>query len=241
MKKVIVAYSSNSIAARECTIGVFRYVNAGRKWELQILDGPDALTPDIVARAEASGVDGVLTGMREETPGYRALVRSKLAVILNNFPPAAPPPENGRLAVLHNDDRAIGQVGARYLRARGAFRSYAFVPTEAKTSWSTYRQRGFRLELASHGIVPATFRNGRQDLLAWLRALPKPAAVMAANDKLGVQIVECCRRLRLSVPGQVAVLGVDNDELFCNATSPTLSAAEPSFFTSSSQTIGFAS
>lgn len=60
-----------------------------------------------------------------------------------------------------------------------------------------------------------------------LCALPKPAAVMAANDRKAREVLEACRRARLKVPVQVAVLGVDNDEVVCHSTRPTLSSVQP--------------
>jgi LacI family transcriptional regulator len=58
----------------------------------------------------------------------------------------------------------------------------------------------------------------------WLRGLPKPVAVFACYDNRGQQILEACVRGNLAVPEQVAVLGVDNDEVLCALTPPPLSS-----------------
>ena len=47
----------------------------------------------------------------------------------------------------------------------------------------------------------------------WLRALPRPAGVMVCHDLRGLQLLQVCQRIGLTVPDEVA-LGVDNDE-FC--------------------------
>jgi LacI family transcriptional regulator len=106
------------------------------------------------------------------------------------------------------------------------FRSYAFMPTSTPTRWSTLRERGFRLQLAESGTVPVRFR--QTDILPdFLSRLQKPAAIMAATDYVAVQILETCKALNLSVPEQIAIIGVDNDELLCNSSRPTLTSIKP--------------
>jgi LacI family transcriptional regulator len=67
----------------------------------------------------------------------------------------------------------------------------------------------------------------------WLRSLPKPVAVFACNDVRGRQVLNACHNAGLRVPEEVAVLGVDNDEIVCEFADPGLSSIEPD-----TQTIG---
>jgi LacI family transcriptional regulator len=57
-----------------------------------------------------------------------------------------------------------------------------------------------------------------------LSGLPKPVAVFACYDNRGQQVLEACRRAGLAVPEDVAVLGVDNDEVLCLLSPPPLSS-----------------
>src|SRR5690606_11122608 len=67
-----------------------------------------------------------------------------------------------------------------------------------------------------------------QDALSqWLHALEKPAAVFATNDLFGQRVLEACARAEIVVPEQVAVLGVDDDELLCGLCDPPLSSIDP--------------
>ena len=61
-------------------------------------------------------------------------------------------------------------------------------------------------------------------LAQWLGELPKPIGVMACNDDRGREVLEACRDARLLVPEQIAVVGVDNDELLCDLADPPLSS-----------------
>ncbi|MHB1423736.1 MAG: XylR family transcriptional regulator [Gemmataceae bacterium] len=58
----------------------------------------------------------------------------------------------------------------------------------------------------------------------WLRGLPKPVGILACSDICGQQILNSCRAIGLLVPDQIAVLGVDNDEILCNLSNPPLSS-----------------
>ena len=61
-------------------------------------------------------------------------------------------------------------------------------------------------------------------LAAWLHALSKPVGLMACNDDRGRQVLEACRTAGVAVPEEIAVVGVDNDELLCELSDPPLSS-----------------
>jgi LacI family transcriptional regulator len=65
------------------------------------------------------------------------------------------------------------------------------------------------------------------DLRRWLRELPKPVGIMACYDIRGQQVLDACRSAGLAVPAEVAVIGVDNDELLCDLASPPLTSVVP--------------
>lgn len=225
-KNVIVAFTIGSIAGRNCLSGVFDFVNGGHDWRIKYLQNPDELTPEVVRRAVADGIDGVITGFRERTDGMAALENAAVPVVFTDYPRNGTPDGTTRNFLVRNDDVAIGREGAKYLRSRGTFRSYAFIPTQAPTRWSTLRERGFRLQLSEEGVAPLRFHRS-DSVMRFLDALPKPAAVMAATDYMAVQTIEACHAAKISVPEQMVVVGVDNDELLCNASRPTLTSIQP--------------
>ena len=50
---------------------------------------------------------------------------------------------------------------------------------------------------------------------------------MTGNDPRGIQLLDACRRAGVAVPEEVAVVGVDNDELVCELAYPPLSSVIP--------------
>ena len=64
-------------------------------------------------------------------------------------------------------------------------------------------------------------------LANWLDSLPKPAAVMAVHDLRATHVLEAASLRKIKVPEQLAVIGVDNDELLCDFTTPQLTSISP--------------
>lgn len=131
---------------------------------------------------------------------------------------------------------AIGRMAARYFLDR-RYTRFAFVgDTHGNTYWSCEREQGFRDVLRSAGYshcrvyAPCTAAEQRDwaverpRMETWLRALPQPIALFTPNDRRGKQVLDACLDAGLSVPDEIAVLSVDNDEWICEAAVPTLSS-----------------
>lgn len=106
---------------------------------------------------------------------------------------------------------------------------YAFVPSDPQMDWSIDHERSFFDELGKKGIVPYLYvppfsGATRKHLASWLQKLPKPVAVFTPNDLRGREILAACRDMKIAVPYEVLVLGVGNDEIFCESCFPSLSS-----------------
>jgi len=136
-----------------------------------------------------------------------------------------------------SDNRAIGRLGAEHLLER-SFRHFAFC-TLSDEAWAMARRDGFRASVEAAGFACETYDApwlGRhvpewdadqERIGAWLAGLPKPVGLMASNDQRGQHALEACRRVGLALPEEVAVVGVDNEEVFCELCDPPLSSVEP--------------
>lgn len=122
------------------------------------------------------------------------------------------------------DDAAVALAAFRELTAG---RPVAVAAVEAKglPPWSRIRARAF-LAAASEKRLPCRVFHARRDetepardarLSAWLSALPRPCGVFAANDTTGSEVTAACRALRLHVPREISLVGVDNIEARSNA------------------------
>ena len=143
----------------------------------------------------------------------------------------------GRLwPVVTFDEHLVGAAAARSFLDHG-FEHFAVVTIAAP--WGRPRVAGFSRTLAATGRQPAIYRiplpverrRGRTGIVPydhrvqrWLENLPKPVGIFAMNDIWGRETAEMCRQAGLSVPEQVAIIGVDNDEFICQMTQPELSS-----------------
>jgi len=146
--------------------------------------------------------------------------------------------EGSSTPVVRVDDHGIARLAADHLLERG-FRHFGFFGLAGR-SWSDRRRAAFQECLArcGHGLavyeqsseyrlrVSWEFRESR--IADWIRRLPKPAGVLVCSDQVGLDFLEACRQAGVAVPDEVAVLGVDNDEAFCEIGNPSLSSIWPS-------------
>lgn len=63
-------------------------------------------------------------------------------------------------------------------------------------------------------------------LVEWLQRQPKPLALLVCNDVRGQQVLTACGEAGIAVPDQVAVLGMDNDDVLCELCDPPLSSID---------------
>ena len=144
---------------------------------------------------------------------------------------------SGSVPYFYTNNKAISKLAADHLLDRGfkhfAYCGYAQSPING---WSRERQDAFVTHLSKRAISCIVLEKSQRPnhnwaslqrtLGEWLRKLPKPIGIMAANDTRGRQVLEACRTYGLVVPDEVAVVGVDNDELLCRLSSPPLSSVE---------------
>lgn len=126
-----------------------------------------------------------------------------------------------------------GRMAADFFLQKG-FRNFAFYGYK-DVVWSEERGMGFRDRLVECGFGDRFREYQKQSLdnlwyyesepLAdWIRSLPHPTALMACDDTQANKVMEVCRVLGIHIPEDIAVLGVDNDEIICSLSDPPLSS-----------------
>ena len=80
--------------------------------------------------------------------------------------------------------------------------------------------------MCSSDLTFAIGKDGEGDIGAWLKALPKPAAVFCAWDNVAADAAYAAKKAKIRIPSQMVLLGVDNDEIYCTSSSPQISSIE---------------
>lgn len=173
------------------------------------------------------GADGII-GQLYNDKEIEKFVRAGIAVIAQDF--------KERFNEIPNITGAYcetGQLGADYFLKKG-FVNFAFYGF-SDIVWSRERSEGFedRVKSAGHGVHYFEHKKARSSelwyykpssLSRWLKSLPKPIGLMTCDDNQGQHITEACRHVGIRIPEEVAVLGVDNDEMVCDLSDPPLSS-----------------
>ena len=130
------------------------------------------------------------------------------------------------------DHDAIGEAGAEYLMGLG-FKHFAFCGFE-DMFWANLRCDGYQRKLEQAGYTPAIYgikvhsvswSKTLDCLKEWVLSLPSPVAIMASHDDMAIHLIEACHKANLHIPDDVAILGVNNEDLFfCDLMSPPLSS-----------------
>ena len=227
--RVALIVEMSGIYGRQILQGIAGYVRSHRPWSI-FLEQRElrAEPPPWLLRRPW---DGIICRSTDKLLAKR-LLKSKIPVVdLNDL--------YGGLGLprIWSDMRAIGRLGAEHLLERN-FGQFAFCGFEGET-WSALRRDGFRdtvqatghhcdvYESAWHGRNAPEWDRDQDRMACWIRDLPKPLGLMACNDVRGQQVLNACRSVDVAVPDEVAVVGVDNEEVLCELCDPPLSSVAP--------------
>jgi len=216
-------------SGRDILRGVARYVREHEPWALY--HEPHGLEDSVPQWLRRWNGDGIIARIQTRRVA-QALAASGIPVVdVLGVVPALPFP------LVHVDNVAIARMAAEHLLERG-FRRFGFFGIEGE-NWSEQRYAGFCAAVAAvEPQVPIyrlprdakgrrSWERAENQVARWITALPKPAGILVCSDQRGSQFLEACRRAGVSVPNQLAVVSVDNDEPLCAVCLPPLSSIEP--------------
>jgi len=220
--------SSNSYA-RGLLRGIMSYIHEHHPWSIYLPEhGRGSVPVNWLNRWHGDGI-------------IARIENSKIAAAVVNSGVPAVDVSAARLAPslpwVETDDRAIAKLAAEHLIERG-FQHYAFCG-DHRFNWSRWREEHFQKQITDAGFVCHVYPQSakriksipweeeQHRLSEWIHQLPKPVGIMACYDIKAQQLLDACRTINVSVPEEVAIIGVDNDEILCNLSEPPLSSIIP--------------
>ncbi len=189
---------------REVIRGVMEFCHRHPHWVIGI--EPRMWSYDREPEPDQWAVDGVIIQAYDQGVVDRVRLAGMAAVNVANMGPVAHRPPT-----IVPDDLAIGRMAADYLLSVG-FPHHAMCAHDIY-EFSTLRQQAFVQRMTEAGVHVDVCDTATQPLDPWLAGLPKPVAVFCCNDFWAHRVLAAARRDGIPVPEQVAVLGVDDDEL----------------------------
>ena len=105
--------------------------------------------------------------------------------------------------------------------------NFAFAADHPMQPWAERRLFTYSSELAKRGRTANVYDG--YDLRIWLRSLPKPCGIFAANDLMAERIIATAKAEGLEVPYDLAVLGCDDDTRICEHAETSISSIRPDY------------
>lgn len=223
-KRILVALDLTHQSGREHLAGFYRYADEKEDWEIRLVPSTEESYLPMVRRFLSERIDGAVIKGECVAP-VRDAIRAAMVPTVAIDRPVSGETGDGHTCIC-NDNEGIGRAAAQFFASLGQFASYGYIPDPNDCEWSRLRGKAFcgSLNARSKGAAVSVATEPFEE---WLAALPRPAALFAAFDQCAGTVLERCRALRIKVPKDVIVLGVDDDALICEHTHPKLSSIRP--------------
>ena len=228
MAKILLLTDFSSGYSRNLLKGIVRYSKEVGNWSFQrmplyyrMLYGENG----VVEWAKKWQADAIIAQLSDVN--IELLNDLNIPIIVQNYRD-----RNKAVSNLTGDYFNTGVMAAKFFLNRG-YRNFAFYGFKGAI-WSRERADGYSHEIEKQGYKLAVLENDNKDkeewsynhtvLGNWLQSLPKPVALFACDDHFALQISETCNVYNINVPDDIAILGVDNDDILCNISDPPLSS-----------------
>ena len=226
--KVILLIEKSRAFGRGLLYGIVQYSNLHGPWLFYMEPEMDKKRREQPYKwIRDLDADGII-GYTWDATLIRTIVNSGLPAMIRGI---ETPTSNAFRMV--TDQVAIGRMAAEHFLGRG-FKRFAYCGFDDMI-WSQQRGENFNKTIKKAGYKCYFYQQPKvkrlrtadkeQAIIAeWLKSLPKPIALMAGNDDRSQDVLAACKMANLDVPTEVAILGVDNDELVCSLSYPQLSS-----------------
>lgn len=132
-----------------------------------------------------------------------------------------------RYSCINHDSTATARLAAEELLKLG-LSAYTYVPWFYPTAWSLEREKGFAQTIRAAGKTYIRWTDPN-NIAEQLALLSRPCGILCANDQVAKDIIARATLLGLKIPDDLAIIGIDNDELICEHTQPSLTSILPDF------------
>lgn len=225
MRTVILPIESSRGSGRDLLKGIVNYSRIHGPWSFH---WEPAGLDEVLPRLKDIKADGII--LRDSKRITEILNMSIPMILVRHSQQELP----GQITVVTDSD-TIGRMAAEHLLERG-LKYFAYCGLEGY-SWSLHRRDAFRISIEKAGFNTDVFdcmrfpswNDDRSRLTEWIVHLPKPVGMMCCNDDLGHQITQICKSCGIPIPDDIAIIGVDNDELVCGLSDPPLSSVAVNF------------
>lgn len=122
------------------------------------------------------------------------------------------------------DNQKLVRLAYDHLIEQGLQR-FAFygLPPAPGNRWASEREIAFSQMIDADGLEGIVYRGSstsaggwgraQEEMVEWVRALPKPIGIIAVTDARARQLLQACIVADVPIPEQIAIVGIDNDPI----------------------------
>ena len=233
-KKILFLQYTNGESCRKLLKGAQRYANIRNRWEFSAIANSKSV-PSIKELLKFWKPNGCIADCGGIGRAFNPKDFGAIPLVMLNR--SADETNDDIPSVFHNQRESAQLAIKEILRlSRG---SLAFISWIKNTKWSLIRETEFVEAMRIHGYAPHSFHAWRlgkeethevqKELRNFLRNMPIPSAVFAANDRMAREAIDAAHAIGLSVPDDIAVVGIDNNEMIALSGNPSLTTVEIDF------------
>ncbi|MEN6383647.1 MAG: DNA-binding transcriptional regulator [Phycisphaerales bacterium] len=242
-ERIKIAFAHNNINHNTEGImdGITEYIRAKGDWQLIIWPDNSIKSLQFLKKR---GCKGAFVSTQTATKAKELIQLGIPVVALSTVQ------DMYNLPYISANSRLVSYMAAEYLMNK-EFQNFAFFGlTQAK--WSRDRFEHFQDYLGKKTHTVSVFREkeipilndftpftrlwinstvgtGQEELIKWLRELPKPVAILASCDIFACHLINVAKEANINMPDEVAILGINNDNAVCNICDPPLSSIALNF------------
>lgn len=232
-REIYVLANEAKCSGRRFLQGFLSAIGSRSDISLHICEMSDYGRKSLADAITSNRVDGLVTSEIEDPRLAELLDHSDFPLIVIGTRENCLPHRTHNIRIVTVDERKLSATATRHLINCGRVATYGYVHFRENfcRHLSMLREQGFyealeqcRLNGISYTTDLPEEKSDVDQLGAWLKSIPKPAAILVGYDRRAAEVLEACAKNSITVPGEICVMGIDDDETLAQQTRPRLSS-----------------
>lgn len=239
MKNIGILIERERAFSRDLCSGIIHHAQECKDWSLTMLDFESSINPSIAGKFDGfiirainqKIVDAFAATKKPVIDLFEEMTTSPFVRVMQN------PTKIGQMAVRHflqhrfTSFGFFGHEGAAYSdMRRDAFVECLRLHRKKCFVYKTPKSAILNFELDVMLKEKYNVSTEKRSIINYIRKIPKPIAVFCSHDLRAHQLITTCREIGVDVPSEIAILGVDDDEMLCTFSSPSISSINPNAY-----------
>jgi len=228
--RITLLFNANKIYDRQVIEGIGEYIQASQcQWDIFL---EEEFITDLDSFSNWQG-DGIIADF--DNPDIVKRLNDRDIPIVGVGGSYHAPDNYPNFPYIATDNYKLIHSAFTHLKNKG-LENFAFytVPRNRYQRWASEREKAFRDIVRNNGYnamvyhgketSPNTWQYDMNRLADWMQRLPTPIGIIAVTDSRARHLLQVCEHLKIMVPDNVSIIGIDNEDLTRNLSRISLSS-----------------